>query len=166
MKILLYGFGPYGKFKENVSEKIVEQTAKKFSNVSAVILPVEFDQQSFIETVEKYQPDLIIGTGQHPRARKIRIERRAINQLASKTRRPRKIKSSGKRVVFSSLKLKPGQGAYLSYNAGRFVCNYSMYVIGQWAQQHNVLYAFIHFPKNLEVKTGIKFLINALSQFN
>lgn len=81
MKVLIYGFEPYGKFSENISQDIVKKLPNSFRKC---IFPVKFDSQQFLVVLERENPDIIIGLGQHPRARKVRIERVAKNLFGKK----------------------------------------------------------------------------------
>ena len=84
VRVLLYGFGPYLQFRDNVTEAIVhglEGTRISGLDLHRRVLPVRFDPAPFLEAIEEVQPSIVIGAGQHPRARKIRIERRAFNEL-------------------------------------------------------------------------------------
>ena len=74
-RILIYGFGPYKHYTSNVTEAALRDM-KLPGNAFKKIFEVRFDRHMFETIFETVQPDVILGLGQHPRARKLRIERR------------------------------------------------------------------------------------------
>ena len=162
MKILLYGFKPYKKWKENISEKIV-RNIKDRKNLKKFIFDVDFNKK-FIKKIKRFNPDIIIGLGQHPRSKKIRIERKAINlRRKNKKEIPKPISKKGSKYLFVNLKLKKSKDSWLSYNAGKHVCNYSMYVILEFFKDKK--FAFIHFPKRYNVNKGVRYIEDILQDF-
>lgn len=165
MKVLLYGFKPYLKWNENITSKIIDGIEDR-KGLKKRVFDVEFAREQFIDEIKKFEPDIVIGMGQHPRARKIRIERRTVNlKSSSKEERPTPISKSGPPHFHTSLKLKKGAGSTVTYDAGKYVCNYSMYVISEYLVERNSGFAFLHVPMNLDVGTGIDFIENVLHQF-
>jgi len=79
MRLLIYGFGPYKQFKDNITEKILSRLPTR-NGVEKVIFPVRFQKRQFIETLKKYKPDVILGLGQSSRSKQLKIERRAVNR--------------------------------------------------------------------------------------
>ena len=91
MHLLIYGFGPYLGFHDNVTEKIVRKLPKR-RWLKKVIFPVRFHRSQFINAIKAYDPDVILGLGQCSRGRLLRIESTAINQRRnSKSEKARRI---------------------------------------------------------------------------
>ncbi|MBI4526750.1 MAG: hypothetical protein HY695_23380 [Deltaproteobacteria bacterium] len=137
MRLLVYGFGPYAPFKQNITEKIVRKLPK-LPGMRKIVFPVRFERKQFIERVEKYQPEIIVGIGQSSRRRRLSIERRAVNRMrARKGGKARSIRKGGPRSLATNLKLDRRE-LRTSYNAGDYVCNYSMYVILEHLRRKNL----------------------------
>ncbi len=157
MKILIYGFEPYKDFKKNISQEVINKVPAE-RNLVKVVFPVKFDEQIFLKKMQNRKPDVIIGLGQHPRARKIRIERKAVNLKGSRKDGYRPISKNDSRYRFVNLRLKEDDHSYISYNAGRFVCNFSMYILSKWNEENNVKFAFIHIPKDFDTDLATHFI--------
>jgi pyrrolidone-carboxylate peptidase len=156
MKTLIYGFKPYKKYKKNISEEIVKKI-----NKTKAIFKVKFNKSQYINKIKQTKPDIIIGIAQHPRAKKIRIERKAVNiYRKNKKAKPKLIKKSPKSYLVN-LKLKPTKDTIVTYNAGTYGCNYSMYIILDYIKNKNIKFAFIHIPKDYNLKKAVK-IVNKL----
>ncbi len=108
---------------------------------------------------------MVLSLGQHPRAHKIRIERRAVNlRQERKNEKPQKIEANGPRYRFVNLKLRPDRAARVTYNAGTYVCNFSMYIFSRAAMKRGFLFAFLHIPKNYNIAEAIKFIETKISE--
>lgn len=147
MKKFIYAFKPFGKFTKNSSEEILKEIKgrsikKKFE--------VKFDKKMFITEIKKHNPDIIIGIGMAARSKKIRIERKAVNKIKNK------LIKKGKKEYFVNLKIKPAKEMRISYDAGTYVCNYSMYIILDSFMKKK--FAFFHVPKKMTVKQKKIFL--------
>jgi pyrrolidone-carboxylate peptidase len=152
MKILIYGFGPYKKYKENISEKVVRKIKSK-RNLVKVVFSSKFDRKMFLDKIRKVKPDIVIGLGQHTRGGKIRIERKAVN-LRRDSKKEKIIFKNKPKHRFLNLKLKKDKNSWLSYNAGKYICNYSMYVICGL----DVKFAFVHIPKDYGLGRAVRFI--------
>jgi len=151
MKILVYGF----KGKENISEKIIKKI--KDRNLKKVIFDTKFNKKDIINKIKKFNPDVIIGLGQHPKSKKIRIERRAINlKQKNKKETPKKISKKGPKYLPINLKLKKDKNSVISYDAGKYVCNYSMYIISSSFKDKK--FAFIHMPEDISLNLAVKYV--------
>jgi pyrrolidone-carboxylate peptidase len=64
-RLLLYGFGPYRQFKENITEKILKRLPAK-SGVKKIVFPVWFQKRQFIEALKRHKPEVILGLGVCP----------------------------------------------------------------------------------------------------
>lgn len=130
---LVYGFGPYQSYTSNVTERTLRQ-ARFGPGVHRHVFDVKFDRAMFERVLERVRPGVVIGTGQHPRARKLRLERVAREPGGGKGRR---------RV---SLALPQTAGTTTTYDAGDYVCNFSMWVVQAWCAKRGARFAFIHVP--------------------
>jgi len=152
MRILVYGFGVYRSFKENVTEKIIRRLPKR-RQLGKIIFPVKFHRRQFIDAVRKHNPEVILGLGQCSRGRRLRIERRAVNRRRNdRPERAKPIVRGGPRQLPISLKLNLGPPARFSRDAGDYVCNYSMYVILDYLKRRRlpVRFGFVHIPHDFD----------------
>ncbi len=163
MNALVYGFGPYGKFAHNVTTDII-RSVNRMKRAKGMVFDVRFNQKQFIEALERYRPEMVIGLGQHPRARKIRIERRARNWQASSSTEGKRIERSGPEYCYVSLKISAAEGATVTYDAGDYVCNYSMYVMCRETEKTGAKYAFLHVPLNVDVEKATELIGKILSR--
>ena len=157
MKILVYGFGPYKEWRDNVTVRVLS-LLKERDNLHSKVFDVEFDEDMFLAEVNSLEPDIVIGMGQHPRARKIRIERTAVNRKRnSREEEPEPIHPGGPEKVYVNLKLHPSSDTRVTYDAGDYVCNFSMYVMGRYCAENDIKYAFLHVPMKIdpEIAAGI-----------
>ena len=158
MKLLIYGFGPYKEHKNNITTDIIKKL-KDRQNLTKIILPVTFNKTIFLDEIKRHKPSIILGMGQHPRAKKIRIERKSINQKRySKEDEIKQISKYGPEKHLVNLKLKKDDLSRITYNAGDYVCNYSMYIITEFCKVKGLKFAFIHIPKRYDLKQSIKFI--------
>jgi pyroglutamyl-peptidase len=165
MRILLYGFGPYRQFHDNVTEKIVRALPKR-RGLKKIVFPVRFHKSQFTGAVEKFRPDVVLGLGQCSTGRVLRMETRAVNQWRSTTdQKPRPIVRTGSPKLFTNLKLNLARPARVSKDAGDYVCNYSMYVIIDLIKRRRlpVRYGFVHVPCRYDPKIALRVLRRALA---
>lgn len=155
MKILLYGFKPYGKYRTNISEEIIKKIPPR-KNLKKLIFPVVFEKNIYLKAVEDFTPDLILGLGQYPRGKKMRIERKAINLKGTKIKGYQVIEENGPKLRLVNWKLKKERNLWFSYNAGKFVCNFSMYVFSELARKNKAKFAFLHVPKDFKIDLAVK----------
>ncbi|MGH7773150.1 MAG: hypothetical protein ACREQA_13065 [Candidatus Binatia bacterium] len=166
MRLLLYGFGPYLRFKENITEKLLNKLPGK-KGLKKVVFPVRFQKGQFIKTMKRYNPDVVLGLGQRSRGRRLKIELKAGNQKRKdKREKPRSIVPGGPERLRTSLELNGIDQARISYDAGNYVCNYSMYVILDYLRRNRLptRFGFIHIPHHYNVDKAIRFLRKALKQ--
>ncbi|MDP2743791.1 MAG: hypothetical protein Q8P00_01835 [Dehalococcoidia bacterium] len=164
MRILVYGFGVYRSFKENVTEKIIRRMPRQ-RQLAKIIFPVRFHRRQFIDAVRKHDPEVILGLGQCSRGRRLRIERRAVNKRRNdKGEKPKPIVRGGSRRLPTSLRLGLGSQARFSLNAGDYVCNYSMYVILDYLKRRRepVRFGFIHIPYDYDSRKAKRILLKAI----
>jgi len=166
VKILIYAFSPFGHNHKNISQQVL-LSIPDHSNLIKHVFPTQFSQAQFIKIVDEVNPDLIIGMGQYPRGKKLRIETVALNEWRSKSHPTiTLINSVGEREIKVTHALHPTKETYPSINAGRYVCNYSMYIFGSWARSHNAKFAFLHIPKSYDLSTAVQFIEHELSNYH
>jgi len=164
MKILIYGFRPFGKNKRNIAAEIIK-TLPKRPGLYKKVFPVEFKRSMFLDTVNTIKPDVIIGLGQCSRGDKIRIERKAVNLYNErKGGQDKKIIKGNSKYLLANIKIKPDSNSYVSYDAGKYVCNYSMYLIADYAYQNKTKFAFIHIPAKYSKAKAVNFIKNLLAR--
>ncbi len=164
MRLLIYGFGPYKQFKDNITEKILRGLPAR-KGVKKVIFPVRFQKRQFIEALKKHRPEVILGLGQTSRSRRIKIERQAVNwRRENKGDRARPIRAGGRKWLGANLRLNGGRQAKISYDAGDYVCNYSMYVILDYLKRRALpaRFGFIHIPHDYSLPRARRFLAGAI----
>jgi len=165
MRLLIYGFGPYRQFSDNITAKIVGSLPKR-PGLSIRVFPVRFQRRQFIEAIEFYRPDCILGLGQSTR-RRIDIELQARNRRRDDRTRPgRAIFKDKPKWLMTTLKLKCGRQAARSNNAGDYVCSYSMYVMLDHisSKKLNIPFGFVHIPYNYDRRKARRFVQNVLRQ--
>jgi len=166
MRILIYGFGVYRSFKENVTEKIIHRLPRR-RQLRKIIFPVRFHRRQFIDAVRKHDPEVILGLGQCSRGRRLRIERRAVNKRRNdKGEKAKPIIRGGPRQLPTSLELNIGSAARFSRNAGEYVCNYSMYVILDYLKRRRepVRFGFVHIPHDYDSRKARRILLKAIDR--
>ncbi len=163
MNALVYGFGPYGKFAHNVTTDII-RLVNRMKLAKGIVFDVRFNRKQFTEVLGRYRPEIVIGLGQHPRARKMRIERRARNWQTSSTAVGKPVEPNGPEYRYVSLKIPTVEGATITYDAGDYVCNYSMYVMCRETERAGVKYAFLHVPLNVEIEKASELIGKILSR--
>ena len=50
----------------------------------------------------------------------------------------------------------------ITYDAGHYVCNYSMYLMSEYCENNNGKFAFIHVPEKHSVKKALDYLHRSL----
>jgi pyroglutamyl-peptidase len=165
MRILIYGFGPYRQFHDNVTEKIVRAFPKR-PGLKKIVFPVRFHKEQFIAAVKSFRPDVVLGLGQCSRGSLLRQERRAVNRRRnSRDEKPRSIVRAGSSKLFTNLKLNLPGRAKFSLDAGNYVCNFSMYVMLDHIKRRGlpIQYGFVHVPRGYNAKRALRVLRKALA---
>src|SRR5437870_9111916 len=164
MHLLIYGFGPYLGFHDNVTEKVVRKFPKR-RWLNKVIFPVRFQRSQFINAIKAYDPDVILGLGQCSRGRFLRIESTAINKRRnSKSEKARRIAADSSRRLSTFFFSSRRRHTRSSKDAGEYVCNYSMYVILDFLKRRRlpVRYGFIHVPRGYDPRKATRILKRAM----
>lgn len=165
MRLLVYGFGPYRKFRDNITARIIKALGKRIS-VRKIVMPVRFRRRQFIELLERFQPEMILGLGQSSR-RRIEVESRAKNQRrARKGGQARPIFRHRPPFLPTTLTIKAGQSVGKSKNAGDFVCNYSMYVLLDEIARRGLpaRFGFVHVPHDYDEKKARRIVEQILAK--
>ena len=154
-RILLYGFGPYREFRNNITARIVQSLASR-SGLKKVVFPVRFHRTQFLDAIIRFKPEIILGLGQSSRGR-IDVETQAVNRRRGRSTDPSKmISPRGPETLKTNLKLRVGRQAGRSSDAGDYVCNFSMYVMLDHIRRQGVdiQYGFMHIPHDYDLKTA------------
>ena len=162
--ILIYGFEPFRRYRRNITQLLVEAlpTRPKWHRV---VLPVRFEAELFLPLVEQLQPNYMLGLGQCPRGRLIRIERRAYNLMRqNKADAGVPIVPGEPEYLLPNWRIAPTGRMRHSYDAGRYVCNYSMYLLGGYAAAQGCRYAFLHVPRQFSVRAGVREIVRLLEK--
>jgi pyroglutamyl-peptidase len=166
MRLLVYGFGPYLDFRDNITRKIIKKLRAR-TGLKKVVFPVRFQRKQFIQAFRKYQPDAVLGLGQCSKGRTLRIELRAVNRRRGpRQRRAPRIESQGLKALPTTLKLGRHTGTSLSRDAGRYVCNFSMYVMLSRIRARKIpaRFGFVHVPWNYDLDRAIRVVEKLLDQ--
>jgi pyroglutamyl-peptidase len=168
MRVLIYGFGPYRQFQQNVTEKILRRLPKQ-RQLTKIIFPVKFHKRQFTDAIKHFTPDVILGLGQCSGGRRLRIEERAVNKRrASPTAAAKPIVTGGAHALSTNLQLSFGRAAEQSRSAGDYVCNYSMYIMLNFLKRHRLStpYAFIHIPHDYDKEKARHVLLKTLRRLS
>lgn len=167
MRILVYGFGPYKNFRHNITERIIE-ALPVHPGLAKVVFPVRFERRRFVHVLKKHRPDRVIGLGQCSR-RRIELERRAANRKRTRAAGPQQvIRANGPAWWDTTLPLRTGRKVGKSYDAGDYVCNYSMYVMLDYIAQKTpgVGFGFLHIPHDWPLQQAIRVVAGFVKDCN
>jgi len=165
MRVLIYGFGAYRQFRDNITARIVKCLPNS-SGLTTKIFPVRFQRRQFITALKRHQPDIILGLGQSSR-KQIDVETRACNRRrAGETDELRPIFKDRAKSLPTTLKIRAGRSVRSSNDAGDYVCNYSMFLfldaIGRAGGKAR--FGFIHIPHNWQLNEAVQLVRRILRQ--
>ncbi len=160
---LIYGFGPYKQFHSNVTTGIIQEI-RRTRLAKTLIFETKFSRKLFEEGFRQHHPQVILGLGQAHRAKIIRIERKAINQRSGSKNSDMPITRNGPMYRYVNLKLPVCEMSNVTYDAGSYVCNFSMYIACEYAQKAGARFAFLHLPLGINPKNGVAYLRKILRQ--
>jgi pyroglutamyl-peptidase len=166
MRVLVYGFGPYRHFQENVTEQILRELPKQ-RRLKTIVFPVKFHKSQFIDPVKEFRPGVVLGLGQCSTGRLLKIEARAVNRRrGDKSGKTRPIIQGGADILLTNLELNFGRAAKASRDAGDYVCNYSMYVILDFLKRRHlpIPFGFIHVPHGYNKGKAARLLLKAVDE--
>ena len=167
MRVLLYGFGPYRQFRDNITARIITSLPAR-RGLEKIIFPVRFQRGQFIGALRRHKPDIVIGLGQSSR-KQIAVEVRARNRRRVRKRdNPRPIVASGPKARPTTLAIKAGRWVARSTNAGDYVCNYSMFVLLEEIARRDlkIPFGFIHIPHDCDQEKASRFVQRVLADVN
>ncbi|MGE3728391.1 MAG: hypothetical protein AB7I41_22770 [Candidatus Sericytochromatia bacterium] len=157
-RIWIYGFVPFRRYRKNITQELLLRLPARAGLITQV-LPVVFESEQFLGPVEALKPDYILGLGQCPRGRLLRLERRAYNQMVDRSQNcEQQIDASQPDWISLKWQLPLRSDCRISLDAGRYVCNYSMFVLAQYAQQEGIPTAFVHVPRTYSIYRGLAWL--------
>ncbi|MSP40527.1 MAG: hypothetical protein EXR70_18715 [Deltaproteobacteria bacterium] len=165
MRVLLYGFGPYREFRDNITAKIIKSLPAR-NDLRKIIFPVSFQRGQFVGALRRHKPDVIVGLGQSSRKR-IEGEVRAKNCRRSRpTSALRPIKVTAPKTLQTTLALKPGRSIGRSTDAGDYVCNYSMFILLEEIARKKLKlpFGFIHIPYDCDLLKARRVVERVLRQ--
>lgn len=162
-KILVYGFGPYAEFSENITEAILALLGDN-DEIVTECFETKFSRAMFYRALERHAPEIIIGLGQHRRARKLRIERKAVNLRGRKPGPLKPIRDGGPPYLFVNLRLHDSEETTVTCDAGTYVCNFSMYVCLEYCRKTGCRFAFIHVPRRYDAAAAAGYVLKAIRQ--
>jgi pyrrolidone-carboxylate peptidase len=165
MRVLVYGFGPYREFRNNITESIIK-VLPPFSGLTTAVFPVRFNRRQFIDALERHKPDHVIGLGQCTRHR-IEFESKAMNRKRASNRvSAMPIRESGAAFLPTTLDINLGSDVGHSDIAGDYVCNYSMYVMLEYIRcsGRDIRFGFLHIPHDIDSRMGVALVIRAIGQ--
>jgi len=165
MRLLVYGFGPYRDFRNNITETIIK-TLPSLPGLRTAIFPVRFNRRQFTDVLERHKPDHVIGLGQCMRDR-IEVESRATNRKrATKSGPVNAIRRSGPKFLPTTLDIDLGSEVGHSDTAGDYVCNYSIYVILEYISRggSDCRFGFLHIPHDIDFEDGAAVVMRAIAQ--
>jgi pyrrolidone-carboxylate peptidase len=153
--ILVYGFEPFLQYRANVTEAIANTLGNTPGFVTQVF-PVVFNQEQFCDALHEAAPSIVIGMGQDSRARKIRLERKAVNWMCDRERDIEgDIRNEGPETLFCTAPVVGLPETTVTYDAGSYVCNFSMYICLEYCIPRGIPYQFLHIPVNYDVTLGV-----------
>ena len=164
-RILVYGFGPYGAFPDNITARILARLPRQ-AGLTKRVFPVRFHRQQFVDALMRAKPAIVLGLGQSSR-RRIEIESRGVNhRRANRSAKRRAIFATEPKQLSTTFKIKAGRWARTSRNAGDYVCNYSIYVLLREIKRRKLAarLAFVHIPNDYDPRKAHKFIRHVLRQ--
>jgi len=164
-RILVYGFGPYRTFSDNITARILARLPRQ-PGLTKRVFPVRFHRQQFVDALLRSKPDIVLGLGQSSR-RLIEIESRGINhRRADGSAKRRAIFATEPKQLATTFTVKAGRWARISRNACDYVCNYSIYVLLREIKRRKlaVRLAFVHVPHDYDATKAGRFVREILRQ--
>ncbi len=165
MKILLYGFGPYKQFRENISEKIINQV-QDANNLVKIVFPVKFKPRIFLRAIKKFKPEIILGIGQAPSGGEISVEKKTKNVVRNKDGFLKKINPRGPKSYPLNLNLKEDRETVISDNAGKYICNFSIYIISGFILDKNIKLGFLRIPRDYDLNKAVNYINSLIIQIS
>jgi len=165
MKVIVTGFEPFGAYKVNTSQLILNELD---SNIKKVVLPVSYKKVvKIIDDLFTESPDIFLMLGLAPSSTSIKLESIALNIAHSYLPDNEGIKKTNS-IIFQSSPLALRTNVdiqnihmvlltnkipcVISYHAGTYLCNYSYYIALHkvYEKKINTKVLFIHVPNATE----------------
>lgn len=165
MKVLITAFDPFGDDTQNSAYLAMDLLPDKTQKHEIVkeTLPVVYNKcaDRLKSLIEKHRPNGVICLGQAADTASIRIERLAVNlddtdfaDNEGNIHIDKVIAAEGPAAYFATLPtremlntcLDADIPAHLSYTAGNYVCNHTMYSLLHYIKKTNTIGGFIHIP--------------------
>ncbi len=180
-RILLTGFGPFGKAEVNPTQRLMEAVAAgsvAFAGaaVRAVVLDTAYAacEEQFRRAVAEWAPAAVLSFGLHMGTDELRLERIAVNvddaaiaDTGGLLRSGQRIAEDGPVGYWSTLPLEgmrraleaAGIPVAVSNHAGTYVCNHLFYTGRHWIERRapGTAMGFIHvppFPEQVQGEAG------------
>ena len=172
--LILTGFEPYDKYKENPSLQLLHKIER--NNLRRIEVPVSYQKAKMkAEEIINLNPSAVVSFGFSPSSSTIKVEALAINVMHADIpdnegfiAKRMKIYEDGDKCYFSSAPFydiadrmkSAGIKPKVSFSAGTYVCNTLYYSLLYNAKKRglNIPIAFIHIPppKEFAEKMGLK----------
>lgn len=163
-KTAVIGFGPFGKVKNNPSAKLVKELARMKPDVESFVLPSRFDEATQgISKIIELNPAKLVMFGYSSKAKGFKIERYGKNKKGLKDspdfyETDFDLNSLVKKLLSANLP------AYISEDAGSFVCNHTYFVALDKIVNRNLKTKclFVHIPPKGKYLTDTQLIKGAL----
>ncbi len=167
MKIAVTAFEPFGGEKVNPSQQVLDRIGVVTDGVKVVkkVLPVSYvsAEKELLTLLREEDPDMVLCMGQAGGRAAPSFEKIAVNYDEADIpdndglkRSGAVIRPDGPAAYFSNLPLKKmvdnihkeNMPAYISWDAGRFICNHVFYCLMEWihGSKPGALGGFLHLP--------------------
>ena len=167
MKVLVTGFDPFGGESVNPAYEAVKDLPDEIAGaeIIKIEIPTVFKKSAVVveEAIKKYQPDMVLNVGQAGGRSAVTIEKVAINLAEASipdndgdTPMDEPLVSGGPTAYFATIPVKAmvqnvkdhGVPCSISYTAGTYVCNSTMYQVLHMAatKYPEIKAGFIHVP--------------------
>jgi len=165
-KVLITGFEPFGKHKNNPSKIILESDyLPKINNIQIkkVVLSNDFETINidFLNILNHFKPDIVISLGLDSKIFTLKLETIALNISFDHVNKGKhsKIDKEGRTTYINNLNIidlvdylvQNKIPAEISYHAGIYSCNYIYYLSQKWSEINNAKSIFIHLPYTHEM---------------
>lgn len=164
-KLLLTGFGAFGKFKKNPSWEAAQLLDGKVIGgleVTARMIPTSYNRapRIFLRLLKDIKPAAVVCTGVYV-GKLIRIEKVALNVMHAKAKDVDGFRKFDRRIIpckplaletrlpFMRILKKLQRRAYLSHSAGTYLCNQIFFY--SIVATRAIPAGFIHVPSKMKV---------------
>ncbi|MBX8631999.1 MAG: pyrrolidone-carboxylate peptidase [Thermoplasmata archaeon YP2-bin.285] len=166
MSVILFGFEPFGEFRENPSQKAVSMLdGERIGGMKAeaVILRVDYPsaERTIMRVFDARRPLIAVGTGLAAGRNRVSVEKVAINFMSYPGMAPESasglrkvIDPAGPDGIFPAVDVERmadflnGRGipSAVSLSAGSYLCNFAMYLIMRECRNRGIKGCFLHLP--------------------